>query len=77
MDEKGITLAEVSNRYPRRYQPLGYDAVLEVDDYGKPKIISTFEMAINAILTLLFMKPGQFPSIPDLGIDINSYLFEY
>jgi hypothetical protein len=23
------------------------------------------------------MKPGQFPSIPELGIDINSYLLEY
>lgn len=77
LDEKGIKLAEVEKRYPRRFQSLGYDAVLEVDDYGKPKIISTFEMSINAILTLLFMKPGQFPSIPDLGIDINSYLLEY
>lgn len=77
LDPKGITLDEVSYRYPRYCQPLGYDAVLEVDDYGKPKVISSFELGINAILTLLFMKPGQFPSIPDLGIDINKYLFEY
>ena len=34
-------------------------------------------MAINVVLTLLMMKPGQFPSIPELGIDIESYLFEY
>jgi hypothetical protein len=23
------------------------------------------------------MKPGQYPSIPELGLDIESYLFEY
>jgi hypothetical protein len=23
------------------------------------------------------MKPGQYPSIPELGIDIEQYLFEY
>ena len=34
-------------------------------------------MCINSILTLLFMKPGQYPSIPELGIDIESYLHEY
>ena len=77
LDEKGITLAEVENKFPRRFQQLGYDAVLDLDDYGKPKVLSSFEMMINGILTLLFMKPGQFPSIPELGIDIDSYLHEY
>ena len=77
IDSKGIYLDEVNKKYPRVYQPLGYDAVLAVDGYNKPKVISSFEMMVNAILTLLFMKPGQFPSIPDLGIDIESYLHEY
>ena len=43
----------------------------------KPKVISTFEMCVNTIITLLYMKPGQYPSIPELGIDIESYLHEY
>ena len=77
LDEKGITLAEVNNRYPKEYQPLGYDALLDVDAYNKPKIASTFELCVNGILTLLFMKPGQSPSIPELGIDITQYLHEY
>lgn len=77
LDPTGITLDEVNSRYPRVYQQLGYDAVLDVDNFNKPKVISSFELSINAILTLLFMKPGQFPSIPDLGIDIESYLHEY
>jgi len=77
LDEKGIYLAEVNKKYPRTFQPLGYDVLMDTDSMYKPKVISTFEMCVNSILTLLFMKPGQYPSIPDLGIDIESYLHEY
>lgn len=77
LDQKGIKLDEVSLRYPRSFQPLGYDALLDTDEFSKPKVVSTFQLCVNAILTLLFMKPGQYPSIPDLGIDIESYLHEY
>lgn len=77
LDTKGITLAEVSNKYPESFQTLGYDVLMDVDAYNKPKVISTFEMCVNAILTLLKMKPGQYPSIPELGIDIEQYLHEY
>ena len=77
LDEKGIYLAEVDKRYPRSFQTLGYDVLMDTDSTYKPKVISTFEMCVNAILTLLYMKPGQYPSIPELGIDIESYLHEY
>ena len=77
LDEKGIYLSEVDKRYPRSFQTLGYDVLMDTDSTYKPKVISTFEMCVNAILTLLYMKPGQYPSIPDLGIDIESYLHEY
>lgn len=77
LDEKGIKLSEVTQKYPRTFQTLGYDVLLDTDSMYKPKIISTFELCINSILTLLFMKPGQYPSIPELGIDIESYLHEY
>lgn len=77
LDTKGITLDEVRGRYPPNFQMLNYDVALDSDSMGKPKILSSFELIVNAVLTLLFMKPGQFPSIPELGIDIESYLFEY
>ena len=77
LDTKGITLAEVVNKYPESFQTLGYDVLMDVDAYNKPKVISTFEMCVNTILTLLKMKPGQYPSIPELGIDIEKYLHEY
>jgi hypothetical protein len=37
----------------------------------------SFDLTVNSIITLLMMKPGQYPSIPELGLDIESYLFEY
>lgn len=77
LDKNGIYLDEVNKRYPRTFQTLGYDVLMDTDNMYKPKVISTFEMVVNSILTLLLMKPGQYPSIPTLGIDIESYLYEY
>jgi hypothetical protein len=77
LDTVGITIDEVKGKFPPRLQTLNYDVALDYDSMYKPKILSSFELGINAILTLLFMKPGQYPSIPELGIDIESYLFEY
>lgn len=77
LDEKGITLAEVEHKYPRVFQSLGYDVLMDTDSFNKPKVISTFQLCVNSVLALLLMKPGQYPSIPDLGIDIEQYLHEY
>lgn len=73
----GLSIDEIKNKYPPTFQPLGYDVLLDTDFVYKPKVISSFEMCVNIILTLLMMKPGQYPSIPELGIDIESYLHEY
>lgn len=77
IDKKGIYLSEIKNKYPPSFQTLGYDVLFGTDSMYKPKVISSFELAINSILVLLYMKPGQYPSIPELGIDIESYLHEY
>ena len=77
LDTKGIWLSEVKGKYPEQFQYLKYDVALDYDSMYKPKVLSSFESGIDMILTLLFMKPGQYPSIPELGIDIESYLFEY
>lgn len=73
----GMTLDEIKNKYPPSFQPLGYDCLMDTDSMYKPKVISTFEMCVNVILTLLMMRPGQYPSIPELGINIEGYLMEY
>lgn len=76
-DIKPITLQEVNKKFPSSVQVLGYDVAMDYDSAYKPRILSTFEMCVNIIRALLFMKPGQYPSIPELGINIESYLFEY
>ena len=77
LDTKGIKLDEVSHLYPRAFQTLGYDVLMDTDEMYKPKVISTFQLCINSVIALLKMKPGQYPSIPELGIDIEQYLHEY
>lgn len=77
IDTNGIYLDEISLKSPSKLQTLNYDVILDYDSMYKPKILSSFDLAINTILMLLMMKPGQYPSIPELGIDIESYLFEY
>ena len=77
LDPKGIYLDEVNKRYPTASQPLGYDVLLDLDSAYKPKVIPTFELVVNSVIALLVMKPGQYPSIPDLGIDIEQYLLDF
>lgn len=77
LDTEGISLDEIRLKYPPKLQTLNYDVVLDSDSMYKPKVLSSFELGINSVLMLLLMKPGQYPSIPELGIDIESYLFEY
>ena len=76
-ERRGLHLVEINRRYPQNLQPLGYDVLMDSDSMYKPKVIPTFELVVNSILTLLFMKPGQYPSVPELGIDIENYLHEY
>ena len=77
LDPVGIKLSEIEYKYPKLVQNLGYDVLLDTDSLYKPKVIPTFQLCINSILTLLFMKPGQYPSIPELGIDVEQYMHEF
>ena len=51
--------------------------VFGINDFNQPKIQSPKESIINDILMILFGKPGFYPSIPTLGIDISKYLYEF
>lgn len=48
-----------------------------VNSFNKAKYKNETETVANAILNLLFGKPGYFPSMPDLGINIQSYLYSF
>ena len=53
------------------------DPTFEVDDYNRGKILNESQTIAYNILTLLFAKPGFYPSIPSLGMDITSYFYRF
>ena len=46
-----------------------------VNNYNKPKVLTELESYVNDVLMLLFGKPGFYPSIPTIGMDIKQYLY--
>lgn len=53
------------------------DPAFGVSNFKTVKLTSESETIVNNILTLLFMKPGSYPSIPHLGIHIQDYLYQF
>lgn len=49
------------------------EPVFGVDDFRKPKVLTGYEAIIQSILVVLFGKPGCYPSIPELGMNIQQY----
>jgi hypothetical protein len=45
--------------------------------YNRAKVLSESQTIVNNILTLLFGKPGFYPSIPTLGMNIQQYLYSF
>ena len=55
----------------------GYDGSFELDPFGNPRVVSEIEMMKNIVMFVLFSKPGQYPSLPDIGLDIESMLYSF
>lgn len=55
----------------------GYDGAFELDPFGNPKLVSEIEMMANVLMFVLFTKPGQYPSLPNIGLDIESLLYSF
>lgn len=56
---------------------LGYDVAFGLDDFGKPLLKSEAALMKNVILFVLFSRPGQYPSLPNIGLDIQSLLYSF
>ena len=54
---------------------LGYDPTFALDAFSRPKLLSEGEYVKNILMTILFMKPGQYPSLPHIGLDIRNLLY--
>lgn len=60
-----------------KYNELGYDTTFELNDFKQPRIRSEVELIKNTILFVLFAKPGQYPSLPTIGLDIQNRLYSF
>lgn len=44
------------------------------DNFSKPKVLSKKDSIVQIIKHILFLRPGQLPSLPFIGIDIMRYV---
>ena len=55
---------------------VGYDFTFETNEFSEPRIRSDMETLKDALLFVLFSKPGAYPSIPQIGMNIQDYLYD-
>lgn len=53
------------------------DPTFGVNNFERPKVLSVTQTYVNNLLTILLGKPGFYPSQPELGMDIEQYLYKY
>ena len=56
---------------------VGLDTTFELDDFGKPRLRDELELIKNIVLYILFTEPGQYPSLPHIGLGIKSLLYSH
>lgn len=56
---------------------IGFDTTFELNEFNEPRIRSEIETLKDVLLFVLFAKPGQYPSLPQIGMDIGSELYEF
>lgn len=53
------------------------DPAFGVDEFDQMKIYPSDETIVRNLLLILFGKPGFYPSIPSLGMNIQQYLYSF
>ena len=48
-----------------------------LNNFGKQTVLSEEDTIAQLILNILFMRPGQMPSMPHIGINIRQYLYSF
>ena len=65
------------NFEPTTEQVIELDPTFDTNNFGQVKILSETETYVRNLLLILMGKPGFYPSIPDLGMDIGQYLYGF
>lgn len=56
---------------------LAVDPTFAKNAFNKSKILNESETTVRNVLTLLLGRPGFYPSIPYLGMNISQYLYNF
>lgn len=56
---------------------IGFDGTFEMNEFGNPRIRSEIEVVKDTLLFILFSRPGQYPSLPMIGLDLRTMLSEF
>ena len=56
---------------------MSVNPTMGVNAFGKPKVLSDMESIVNDLMMILLGKPGFYPSIPTLGMNISQYLYQF
>jgi len=56
---------------------IGYDLTFELNEFNEPRIKSEIELIRDVVLFICFTKPGQYPSLPYVGLDLESMLYSF
>lgn len=54
---------------------IGRELCFTLDNFQQPKMLGLKETVARMILNLFFMRPGNLPSLPHIGIDIEQYMY--
>ena len=54
--------------------PLPRDVGLDKDNFQKSTIFNETDSLVNYILNILLMRPGNMPSMPEIGVNIGQYI---
>ena len=50
---------------------------LELNKFNKPATYTEYQALARLVINLLFLKPGTYPNLPEMGINIEQYKFMF
>ena len=53
------------------------EKTLEINSFDKPKELTGLAAWSQLMLNLIFLKPGSYPSIPEMGVGIENYQYDF
>lgn len=54
---------------------IGNEILFTLDNFQNAKLLSTRETVAQQLINLFLMRPGNLPSLPHVGINIEQYLY--